>query len=112
MYVAHEDYSRFIHNPPRPTVYTPSNCIHPDMPPPPYAPEDGTEELPPNSNGIYLAALVPRKLEFSAPLVLARDRRWRKVWLVLEGTALRVYRDRSSFSFGGGGGGSGLEAAA
>ncbi|OCB86648.1 hypothetical protein A7U60_g6329 [Sanghuangporus baumii] len=53
--------------------------------------DEGKEELPPYSNDIRLAAIMPRKMEFSAPGVPARDRKWRRVHCVLEGTAFRVY---------------------
>ncbi|KAL5499181.1 hypothetical protein ACEPAH_1699 [Sanghuangporus vaninii] len=53
--------------------------------------DEGREELPPYSNDIRLAAIMPRKMEFSAPGVPARDRKWRRVHCVLEGTAFRVY---------------------
>ncbi|KAL5522554.1 hypothetical protein ACEPAG_8571 [Sanghuangporus baumii] len=53
--------------------------------------DEGKEELPPYSNDIRLAAIMPRKMEFSAPGVPSRDRKWRRVHCVLEGTAFRVY---------------------
>lgn len=53
--------------------------------------EEGREELPPYSNDIKLSAILPRKLEFAAPGKPARDRKWRRVHVVLEGTAFRVY---------------------
>lgn len=54
--------------------------------------EEGCEHLPHYTNDIYLRAIMPRKMEFSAPGVQARDRKWRRVLCVLEGTAFRVYR--------------------
>ncbi|PCH35398.1 hypothetical protein WOLCODRAFT_139886 [Wolfiporia cocos MD-104 SS10] len=54
--------------------------------------EEGQERLPPYSNAIHLVAVMPRKLEFIAPGVQARDRKWRRVLCVLEGTAFRVYK--------------------
>jgi len=75
-----------------------------EKPPPPYPgppdPSLGNESLPSYSNSIYLAARVPLKSEFIAPHVIARDRRWKKVWVVLDGTALKVYRDRAGFTWG------------
>ena len=47
--------------------------------------------LPKYSNDIKLSAIMPRKMEFSAPGVPARDRKWRRVHVVLEGTAFRLY---------------------
>ena len=54
--------------------------------------EEGCEHLPPYTNDIYLRAIMPRKMEFSAPGVQARDRKWRRTLCILEGTAFRVYR--------------------
>jgi len=54
--------------------------------------EEGSERLPQYTNDIYLRAVMPRKLEFTAPGVQARDRKWRRTLCVLEGTAFRVYK--------------------
>ncbi|KAH9922889.1 hypothetical protein B0H21DRAFT_765826 [Amylocystis lapponica] len=54
--------------------------------------EEGYEWLPSYSNSVYLAAVMPRKLEFSQPGVQARDRKWRRVLCVLEGTVFKVYK--------------------
>lgn len=54
--------------------------------------DEGRERLPPYENPIYLKAIMPRKLEFSAPGVQAKDRKWRRVMCVLEGTVFRVYK--------------------
>lgn len=54
--------------------------------------EEGKERLPSYSNSIYLTAVMPRKMEFIAPGVQARDRKWRRVLCVLEGTAFSVYK--------------------
>ena len=54
--------------------------------------EEGCEHLPQYTNDIYLRAVMPRKMEFSAPGVQARDRKWRRTLCILEGTAFRVYR--------------------
>ncbi|KAH9933754.1 uncharacterized protein B0H18DRAFT_928162 [Fomitopsis serialis] len=54
--------------------------------------EEGMERLPPYSNAVYLAAVIPRKVEFTSPGVQAKDRKWRRVLCVLEGTAFRVYK--------------------
>jgi hypothetical protein len=52
----------------------------------------GKEWLPANSNDIYLKAVMPRKMEFIQPGVLAKDHKWRPVLCVLEGTVFRVYQ--------------------
>ncbi|KAI0760409.1 hypothetical protein C8Q74DRAFT_1208137 [Fomes fomentarius] len=54
--------------------------------------DEGRETLPPYSNSIYLTGAMPRKMEFSQHGVQAKDRKWRRVYCVLEGTALRVYK--------------------
>ncbi|OBZ67439.1 hypothetical protein A0H81_12603 [Grifola frondosa] len=54
--------------------------------------EEGCERLPAYANAIYLCAIMPRKVEFLQPGVQARDRKWRRVLCVLEGTAFRVYK--------------------
>jgi hypothetical protein len=54
--------------------------------------EEGREKLPPYSNEIYHTAIMPRKMEFTAPGVQAKDRKWRRVLCVLQGTAFKVYQ--------------------
>ncbi|KAI5996238.1 hypothetical protein EDD15DRAFT_2129834, partial [Pisolithus albus] len=89
------------------------NYYHPASDPPPYPSFDprprvshegvvhismqfredvGWERLPPYSNSLYLSAVMPRKMEFIAPGVQAKDRKWRRVLCELEGTAFRVYK--------------------
>lgn len=53
--------------------------------------EEGKEKLPPYTNAIYLSALLPRKVEFSAPGVQSKDRKWRRSLCVLEGTAFKIF---------------------
>lgn len=54
--------------------------------------DEGMEKLPVYTNEIFLKAVMPRKMEFTSPGVQAKDRKWRRVLCVLEGTALKVYR--------------------
>ncbi|KAF6745378.1 hypothetical protein DFP72DRAFT_50834 [Ephemerocybe angulata] len=54
--------------------------------------DEGREVLPGYSNAIFLKAIMPLKMEFSAPGVQAKDRKWKRVLVVLEGTMLKVYR--------------------
>jgi hypothetical protein len=63
--------------------------------------DEGEEHLPPYSNAIYLRAIMPRKVEFSAPGVQSKDRKWRRVLCVLEGTAFKVYKCPSGASGAG-----------
>ncbi|KAJ7180129.1 hypothetical protein C8R43DRAFT_971818 [Mycena crocata] len=54
--------------------------------------DEGRETLPGYSNDILLRGVMPRKMEFTAPGVQAKDRKWRRVVCELEGTVFRVYR--------------------
>lgn len=65
--------------------------------------EEGNERLPAYSNSIFLAAMMPRKMEFIAPGIQARERKWRRVVVVLDGTVLRVYRTHGAGNRGKGG---------
>ncbi|KAM5537614.1 hypothetical protein V8D89_008692 [Ganoderma adspersum] len=56
------------------------------------AEEEGNERLPAYSNAIYLAGVMPCKMEFTRPGVQAKDRKWRRVYCVLQGTAFRVFK--------------------
>ncbi|EKM58014.1 uncharacterized protein PHACADRAFT_251968 [Phanerochaete carnosa HHB-10118-sp] len=62
--------------------------------PPPIVPreEEGREQLPQYTNTIYLAAIMPRKVEFNAPGFQARDRKWKRALCILEGSMFKVYR--------------------
>jgi Ankyrin repeats (3 copies) len=53
--------------------------------------EEGIEILPSYTNAIHLTAIMPRKMEFTSPGVQAKDRKWRRVLCVLEGTVFKVY---------------------
>ncbi|KAH7912202.1 hypothetical protein BJ138DRAFT_820924 [Hygrophoropsis aurantiaca] len=53
---------------------------------------EGNERLPEYTNSLYLAAIMPCKMEFSAPGVQAKDRKWRRLLCELEGTAFRLYK--------------------
>ncbi|KAH8087141.1 hypothetical protein BXZ70DRAFT_541206 [Cristinia sonorae] len=65
--------------------------------------EEGREVLPTYSNAIYLCSMMPRKVEFTAPGVQAKERKWRRVIVELEGTVLRIYRCHGAGSTGKGG---------
>lgn len=54
--------------------------------------DEGQEKLPAYSNSIYLKAIMPRKVEFSGPGVQAKDRKWKRVLCVLEGTSFKIYK--------------------
>ncbi|KAF8800588.1 hypothetical protein BYT27DRAFT_7199720 [Phlegmacium glaucopus] len=63
--------------------------------------DEGREKLPSYSNSIHLKAIMPRKLEFSQPGVQAKDRKWKKVLCVLDGTALKIYKPPGVSGIGG-----------
>ncbi|CAE6438418.1 unnamed protein product [Rhizoctonia solani] len=64
------------------------NELYPSVP----REEEGNEKLPGYSCGIHIEAMMPRKMEFSAPGVLAKDRSWKKQYIVIHGTSLMVYK--------------------
>ena len=74
----------------------------PDMsgmraPPPPYPKfsvreEEGREVLPPYSCRIHFEASLMRKMEFSSPGILAKDRAWKRVYIILNGTGLWIFK--------------------
>ncbi|KAG8925581.1 hypothetical protein FRC01_009969 [Tulasnella sp. 417] len=85
---------------------TPKHAIRrrslPDMsglraPPPPYPKtsireEEGKEVLPRYTCRVHFEASVMRKMEFDYPGILAKDRSWKRVYVVLNGTTLRVFK--------------------
>ena len=54
--------------------------------------DEGKERLPDYTNSIHLTAIMPRKMEFTAPGVQAKDRKWRRALCELQGTVFRVYK--------------------
>ncbi|KAJ1018905.1 hypothetical protein NDA16_004708 [Ustilago loliicola] len=54
--------------------------------------EEGKEKLPTYCCGVHIEGYLPRKMEFSAPGVQAKDRSWKRQYFVLHGTSLRVYK--------------------
>ena len=63
--------------------------------------DEGREKLPAYSNSIYIKAIMPRKLEFTQPGVQAKDRKWKRVLCVLEGTSFKVYKPPGVSVIGG-----------
>lgn len=55
--------------------------------------EEGKEKLPMYYCGVHIEGYLPRKMEFSAPGVQAKDRSWKRQYFVLHGTSLRVYKN-------------------
>lgn len=54
--------------------------------------EEGEEELPGYSNAIHISGYMPRKMEFTSPGVQAKDRAWKRQYVVLHGTSIKVYK--------------------
>ncbi|SJX63492.1 uncharacterized protein SRS1_14248 [Sporisorium reilianum f. sp. reilianum] len=55
--------------------------------------EEGREKLPAYCCGVHIEGYLPRKMEFAAPGVQAKDRSWKRQYFVLHGTSLRVYKN-------------------
>lgn len=61
--------------------------------PMPVAREDeGTEALPAYSCDVHIEGWVPRKMEFLKPGVQSKDRRWKRQYVILHGTSIKIYR--------------------
>lgn len=54
--------------------------------------EEGHEGLPGYTCAVHLEGYMPRKMEFTAPSVQARDRSWKRVYVVLHGTSIKFYK--------------------
>ncbi|GAA5932621.1 hypothetical protein JCM3775_005980 [Rhodotorula graminis] len=54
--------------------------------------EEGREGLPGYSCAIHIEGYMPRKLEFTAPGVQARDRAWKRQYFVLHGTSIKIFK--------------------
>ena len=55
--------------------------------------DEGQEFLPAYSCGVHIEGALNRKMEFTRPGVQARDRAWRRLYFILNGTTLRVYKN-------------------
>ncbi|GAA6059262.1 hypothetical protein JCM10212_006655 [Sporobolomyces blumeae] len=54
--------------------------------------EEGKEGLPQYTCSIHIEGFMPRKMEFTSPGVQARDRAWKRQYIVLHGTSIKVYK--------------------
>jgi len=54
--------------------------------------EEGHEKLPQYSCAIHLEGWMPRKMEFKSPGVQAKDRAWKRQYVIVHGTMIRIYR--------------------
>lgn len=63
-----------------------------DVPMPVSREEEGHEPLPVYSCDVHIEGYVPRKMEFLKPGVQAKDRRWKRQYIILHGTSIKIYR--------------------
>ncbi|GAA5824161.1 hypothetical protein JCM11251_001547 [Rhodosporidiobolus azoricus] len=54
--------------------------------------DEGNEGLPGYTCSIHIEGYMPRKMEFTAPGVQAKDRAWKRQYVVLHGTSIKVYK--------------------
>ncbi|GAA5959993.1 hypothetical protein JCM3765_006127 [Sporobolomyces pararoseus] len=54
--------------------------------------EEGKEGLPQYTCSIHIEGFMPRKMEFTSPGVQAKDRAWKRQYIVLHGTSIKVYK--------------------
>ena len=92
-FLQHQHLTSIFSTPTEPPLYR-TFARHPHSPKHIIQPrdEEGMEQLPQYVNDIYLAAIMLRKLEFVMPGVQAKNRKWRRVLCVLEGTVFKVYK--------------------
>ena len=67
-----------------------------DSPAPLYSRCTADDKLPPYAPTIQLLTLCRRKNEMDSKDKKARNRKWQLVWLLLDGTALRIYQPNSA----------------
>ncbi|KAK4056863.1 hypothetical protein OIO90_002113 [Microbotryomycetes sp. JL221] len=54
--------------------------------------EEGAECLPSYTCAIHFEGYLPRKMEFTSPGVQAKDRSWKRSYMVLHGTSIKFYK--------------------
>ncbi|KAM0787691.1 hypothetical protein ACM66B_003753 [Microbotryomycetes sp. NB124-2] len=54
--------------------------------------EEGQEPLPDYTCAIHFEGYLPRKMEFTSPGNQAKDRSWKRVYMVLHGTSIKFYK--------------------
>lgn len=53
---------------------------------------EGRERLPGYTCDVHIEGYVPRKMEFIAPGIQAANRQWRRQYVVLHGTAIKIFK--------------------
>jgi hypothetical protein len=56
--------------------------------------EEGNEQLPPYSCSLHREAVFEMKMELASPFERATHRNWRKVYVILHGTVLKMYKPK------------------
>lgn len=54
--------------------------------------DEGREALPSYTCDVHIEGYVPRKMEFMKPGLQAKDRRWKRQYVILHGTSVKVYK--------------------
>lgn len=54
--------------------------------------DEGREALPSYTCDVHIEGYVPRKMEFVRPGIQAKDRRWKRQYVILHGTSVKVYK--------------------
>jgi hypothetical protein len=54
--------------------------------------EEGIEGLPDYTCSVHIEGYYPRKLEFTAPSVVSKDRGWKRQYFVLHGTSIKIFK--------------------
>lgn len=54
--------------------------------------DEGNEALPSYTCDVHIEGYVPRKMEFVRPGIQAKDRRWKRQYVILHGTSVKVYK--------------------
>lgn len=54
--------------------------------------DEGHEALPSYTCDVHIEGYVPRKMEFVKPGIQAKDRRWKRQYVILHGTSVKVYK--------------------
>ena len=63
-----------------------------NMPLPIAREEEGVEALPAYTCDVHIEGWVPRKMEFLKPGTQSKDRRWKRQYVILHGTSIKIYR--------------------
>lgn len=54
--------------------------------------DEGREALPSYTCDVHIEGYVPRKMEFVKPGIQAKDRRWKRQYVILHGTSVKIYK--------------------